>query len=199
MNWKREVDVSGLKYLIGANPCSGTRWLSHYLTACGAKCGHEQIFWRDGRFCSIHGTENQGFEPEEQLLECGHTVVDLCDKPGVHDKPIILFMRHPIKIINSLVAHWLMSGSCFKLDSLIQSVVYRFETLVATQRIGFICKIEEDVPALLDYLGLRAVPDKNFPRNHHNEGRLALSRDDILRRDPTRKLDILLRHYPETL
>lgn len=150
-----------LKYLIGGNPAGATSFTASYLNAAGYKASHEGIYHHDGRL-----TYSNDYDC---LAEVNYTVCDWMHMEPVNALPVMLIMRNPMDILNSLVSRGFRLGKPVNPDAIMRDIVDRYTKYLDSGRIMAVIRIEHDISLLCDILGIDVLPNTdNLFSKHHN-------------------------------
>jgi hypothetical protein len=181
----REPVHSTFEYLIGGSPCGGTTFMSILLTKLGFPCSHEAVYAADGKLWMNPqgGFWSNGLHPVKQSdsikADSSYTVGEWMDLEEVKHLPVIALVRHPIKTLNSLIAYEFSQLQVIDVNWVIKTMLGRWNKLIESPRLAMVCRIEKDIPALCEMLGVKYQNLDGVFRNPHNHGKIQLTLDDF--------------------
>lgn len=163
-----------LQYLIGGNPAGATSFTASYLNAAGYKATHEGIFHNNGRLTYSNNYDS--------LAEVNYTVCDWMHMEPVNELPVILIMRNPMDILNSLVSRGFRLGKQVDANTVMIDIVTRYEKYLNSHRVVMLCRVERDLRLLCDYLGIKALDNTdNLFSKHHNHDVIKLREIELIK------------------
>lgn len=172
-----------LKYLVSGNPAGGTHFISKFLTKCGLLCGHEQIAYgsEEGQIGTFDLRPPNGPPAEELIADSSYTHTKYANFGILKTLPIIIVLRNPVAIVNSLIWMEIAHNHVVNVSDVIEGVAQRYAALEDTGRVIYRCRIEEpdDLEGLCAHLNLTFRSPDKLERNRHNLGRINISRRDF--------------------
>lgn len=163
-----------LQYLIGGNPAGATSFTASYLNAAGYKATHEGIFHNNGRLTYSNNYDS--------LAEVNYTVCDWMHMEPVNELPVILIMRNPMDILNSLVSREFRLGKQVDPNTVMMDIVTRYEKYLNSERLIAVIRIEKDLPLLCDILGIYTLSNTdNLFSKHHNHKVIKLREVELIK------------------
>ncbi len=118
-----------LKYIFAGNPARGTSFTANYLTYCGFLCGHEMLNYIQSEkrwFVGPSGeiSVNGGGRLVEQALgESSYIAPQWYDYSPLDKLPVIMIIRNPFKVLQSLIGKALSSGEAIDVDAKIDDIL----------------------------------------------------------------------------
>lgn len=168
--------ITSIQYLIGGCPAGATSFTASYLSAAGYKTSHEKIYHSNGSLSYIHdGTY-------DCLAEVNYTVCDWMHLEPVSALPVILIMRNPFHVLNSLVSREFRLGKSVNPDEVMLSIMERYNRYLNNERAIRIFRIEHDINSLCEFLGIQPLSDSsNLFSRHHNHNVINLREQELIK------------------
>lgn len=163
-----------LKYLIGGCPAGATSYTASYLSKAGYKASHEGIFHKNGELV---------YDPNyNSLAEVNYTVCDWMHLEPVKHLPVILIMRNPFHVLNSLISRESRLGKEVNPSEIMFSVIQRYEKYFYSGRVVQVFTIEHDIESLCEFLGIQPLSDtSDLFSKHHNHNVINLREQELIK------------------
>lgn len=173
----RQIKHFNLRHIICGTWCSGTAYVSRVLTAAGYPCTHERFFFN--REAKVWETFDNDPSAESALADSSFTWMDYGEYAPASELPIVLLLRNPVDIINSVVAFELRSGRTVDIEKRIEWMVNLYSKIKKTGRVKYVARVEHDMPVLCNYFGVKFPVKEAIDRNKHNHGRINMHATDL--------------------
>ena len=117
-----------IKYIFVGNRAGGTSFVANYLTSCGFLCGHEMLDfdfvkwdWHVGESGLVWVDGKRLFEVA--VGESSYIADRWYQIPPFTSVPVILIIRNPVDVVESLMAEAINHGEIIDVNALIDEVV----------------------------------------------------------------------------
>lgn len=176
--------ASFLKLIITGCPCSGTKYVCELLRDHSLDARHESLDYKKEE--GVWWKPGGGDDP---VIEVSYVMNHWLEFDPIKNVPVILLVRHPVKVINSWLAKGLAHDGTANAEEKMERCIGFNERTLAAPGLTYVHKIDVEPDSLLLkrvelVTGLKAeVPFSMISKetNAHNQGRLNLSYEDLCR------------------